>query len=47
MVLLKHEGGENGATSLKEGVDMRLSERRHIRNHFQITSWQGRGQLWI
>jgi len=37
VALLQHKGGENDTTSLKEGVDMRFSERKFIRDHSQIT----------
>jgi len=38
--LIENKGADNSEASLKEGVDMRLSEQRHIRDHFQITFMQ-------
>jgi len=39
-VLIENESDDNSEASLKEGIDMRLSEQRHIRDHFQITFMQ-------
>jgi len=39
-VLIENEGDDNSEASLKEGVDMRLSERRYTQDHFQTTSMQ-------
>jgi len=39
-VVIENKGADNSEASLKEGVDMRLSEQRHIRDHFQITFMQ-------
>jgi len=36
-VLTENEGDDNSEASLKEEVDMRLAEQRHIRDRFQIT----------
>ena len=39
-MLIANEGDDNSEASLKEGVDMRLSELRYIPYHFQITFMQ-------
>jgi len=36
-VLIENEGDDNSEASLKEGVDMRVSEQKHIWDHFQTT----------
>jgi len=49
-VLIKKENDDNIEASLKEGEDVRVSEHRHIRDHFQITfmreKWQLKG-IWM
>ena len=40
IVLIKKENDDNIEASLKEGEDIRVSEHRHIRDHFQITFMQ-------
>ena len=39
-MVIEKEGDDNSEASLKEGVDMRESEQKHIRDHFQITFMQ-------
>ena len=36
-MLIENEGDDNSEASLKEGVDMRVSEQKHIWDHFQTT----------
>jgi len=35
-VLIENEGDDNSEASLKEGVDMRVSEQKHIWDHSRL-----------